>query len=33
VFALTGQLVGPLAKGAGVLVLAGDNTYRAEALD
>jgi len=33
VFALTGQLVGPLAKGAGVLVVADGNTYRAKALD
>lgn len=33
VFALTGQVVGPLAKGAGVLVVADGNKYRAEPLD
>jgi broad specificity phosphatase PhoE len=33
VLALTGQVVGPLAKGAGVLVVADGTEYRAERLD
>jgi broad specificity phosphatase PhoE len=33
VFALTGEVVEPLAKGAGVLVVADGATYRAEELD
>ena len=33
VFALTGQVVGPLAKGAGVIVVADGNKYWAEPLD
>jgi broad specificity phosphatase PhoE len=33
VFALTGEVVGPLAKGAGVLVVADGNDYQAEPLD
>jgi len=32
VFALTGQAVGPVAKGAGVLVIADDAAYRVETL-
>jgi hypothetical protein len=33
VFGLTGQLVAPLAKGAGVLVVADGDRFRAESLD
>jgi broad specificity phosphatase PhoE len=33
VFALTGEVVGPLAKGAGVLVIAEDNEHRVEPVD
>jgi broad specificity phosphatase PhoE len=33
VFALTGEVVGPLAKGAGVLVVADGSDYRVEPLD
>ena len=32
-FALTGEVVGPFAKGAGVLVVADGDAHRAEALD
>jgi hypothetical protein len=33
VLGLTGEIVPPLAKGAGVLVVAGDNGYSVEPLD
>jgi broad specificity phosphatase PhoE len=33
VFGLTGEIVPPLAKGAGVLVVAGDDGYRVEPLE
>jgi len=33
VFGLTGEIVPPLAKGAGVLVVAGDDGYQVEPLD
>jgi broad specificity phosphatase PhoE len=33
VFGLTGQIVGPISKGAGVLVVADDHGFRVETLD
>ena len=33
VFGLTGQIVGPISKGAGVLLVANDQGYRLETLD
>jgi hypothetical protein len=32
-FGLTGQIVGPISKGAGVLLVADDQGYRLETLD
>ena len=33
VYGLTGQIVGPISKGAGVLLVANDQGYRLETLD